>query len=82
MDETAEVVMGDEQTVEFVDHFLSAPRPIPDISLMVLLELQKNTGDLFEKMAHSELLLTYVLGKAYPTLSPLEGIVWKVGEVC
>ena len=74
--------MGDKQTVEFVDHFSSTPRPIPDISLMVLLELQKNTSDLFEKVAHSELLLTYVLGKAYPALSPLEGIVWKVGEVC
>lgn len=73
--------MTSNETTRFVDEFVNAERPLPDLSLLALVASRQTAPDALVQAACNELILTYVLGLAMPTLSVLEGVIWKPGDV-
>jgi len=78
---TSGSIMAPTDTSRFVDDFVNADRPLPDLSLLALLASRQASPDVHIEAACNELILTYVLGLAMPTLSVLEGVIWKPGDV-
>ena len=75
--------MRPNETQRFIDDFVNADRPLPDLSLLTILAFEDG-GDVVDVRDHAvynELMLTYALGLVRPTLSALEGIVWKPGHI-
>ena len=73
--------MRPNETQRFIDDFVNADRPLPDLSLLTILAFQQASSDARDHAVYNELMLTYVLGLVRPTLSTLEGIVWKPGYI-
>lgn len=73
--------MRPNETQRFIDDFVNADRSLPDLSLLTILAFQQASSDARAHDAYNELMLTYVLGLVRPTLSALEGIVWKPGHI-
>ena len=75
--------MRPNETQRFIDDFVNADRPLPDLSLLTILAFEEggDVVDVRDRAVYNELMLTYVLGLVRPTLSVLEGIVWKPGHI-
>ena len=73
--------MRPNETQRFIDDFVNADRSLPDLSLLTILAFQQASSDVRAYAVYNELMLTYVLGLVRPTLSALEGIVWKPGHI-
>jgi|LWDU01.1.fsa_nt_gi hypothetical protein len=74
-------IMRSNETQRFIDDFVNADRPLPDLSLLAILAIQQASSDVHARAVYNELMLTYVLGLVTPTLSTLEGVVWKPGDI-
>ena len=71
-----------QDAIKFVDDFISVPRDIPDISLLMALERQKKAAVVLEQLVIDDLLLHYAFGKVRPALSVIHGLRWLPAETC
>ncbi len=62
---------------KFVDEFVHLERPVPDLALCALIDVQQNGPDPVVRQIYDDLLTCYSLGSVIPAIGGVNGLKWS-----